>query len=84
MALLKDMPAHSKETSERLEIAKQWPTARELMRMTPEERKPFLRLSVDCALTRYQSDQSRPESERILTADLETGDFYDALDTVHA
>ena len=51
--------------------------ARYLMTLSPEEREPFLKASVDQALPAYATDRSLPETERQLTADLETGDFHD-------
>jgi hypothetical protein len=53
------------------------PSARYLMTLTPEERAPFLAASVAAALPVYEADWSKPEAERELTADLETGDFHD-------
>lgn len=50
---------------------------RYLMTLSPEEREPYLKASVDLALTAYEADLALPESERQLTADMETGDFYD-------
>ena len=52
------------------------PSARYLMTLSPEEREPFLEAAAD-ALPLYEDDLGRPEAERTLTADLETGDFYD-------
>ena len=51
--------------------------ARYLMTLAPEERESFLKASVDMALSAYEADRASPESERQLTADLETGDFHD-------
>ena len=51
--------------------------ARYLMMLTPEEREPYLKASVDRALPIYDADRALPESERQLTADLETGDFHE-------
>ena len=53
------------------------PSARYLMTLTPEEREPFLEASVTDALPLYEADRQKPEAERELTADLETGDFHD-------
>ncbi len=53
------------------------PSARYLMTLSPEEREPFLEAAADDALPLYEADLMRPEAERALTADLETGDFYD-------
>jgi len=50
---------------------------RYLMTLSPEEREPHLKASVDRALPAYEADRALPEAERQLTADLETGDFYD-------
>ena len=53
------------------------PSARYLMTLTPEERSPFLEAAVTDALPLYEADALKPEAERELTADLETGDFYE-------
>lgn len=53
------------------------PSARYLMTLSPEEREPFLETAAADALPLYEADLMRPEAERALTADLETGDFYD-------
>lgn len=53
------------------------PSARYLMTLTPEEREPFLEAAVADALPLYEADMLKPETERELTADLETGDFYE-------
>ena len=53
------------------------PSARYLMTLTPEERAPFLEAAVTDALPLYEADALKPEAERELTADLETGDFYE-------
>ena len=53
------------------------PSARYLMTLTPEEREPFLEAAVMDALPLYEADREKPEAERELTADLETGDFHD-------
>jgi len=53
------------------------PTARYLMTLMPEEREPFLEAAVTDALSLYEADRLKPQSERELTADLETGEFYD-------
>ncbi len=53
------------------------PSARYLMILTPEEREPFLEAAVTDALPLYEADRTKPESERELTADLETGEFYE-------
>jgi hypothetical protein len=53
------------------------PSARYLMTLTPEEREPFLEAAVTSALPLYEADMLKPEAARELTADLETGDFYD-------
>jgi hypothetical protein len=50
---------------------------RYLMTLAPEEREPFIKASVENALPVYEADRALPESERQLTADLETGDFHD-------
>ena len=47
------------------------------MMLSPEEREPYLKASIDLALPAYEADLALPEAERQLTADLETGDFYD-------
>ena len=60
------------------------PTARYLMTLTPEEREPFLEAAVADALPLYEADRLKPESERELTADLETGDFHDYESGTHA
>ena len=51
------------------------PTARYLMTLTPEERASFLEAAVTDALPLYEADRAKPEAERELTADLETGYF---------
>ena len=56
---------------------KPMPSARYLMTLTPEEREPFLAAAVSDALPLYEADSAKPEAERALTADLETGDFHD-------
>ena len=53
------------------------PTARYLMTLTPEERQPFLAAAVTDALPLYEAERAKPEAERVLTADLETGEFHD-------
>lgn len=53
------------------------PSARYLMTLSPEEREPFLEAAAADALPLYEADLMWPEAERALTADLETGDFYD-------
>ncbi len=53
------------------------PSARYLMTLTPEEREPFLEAAVTDALPLYEADRQKPEAERELTADLETGDFHE-------
>lgn len=53
------------------------PSASYLMTLTPEEREPFSNAAVDDALPLYLADLAKPEAERELTADLETGDFYE-------
>ncbi len=53
---------------------------RYLMTLTPEEREPFIRASVENALPNYEVDRSLPESECLLTADLETGDFHEYME----
>ena len=64
--------------SEKKPIGGTWmPSARYLMTLTPEEREPFLEAAVDDALPLYEADRARPEAERELTADLETGDFHE-------
>ena len=60
------------------------PTARYLMTLTPEEREPFLEAAVTDALPLYEADRAKPEAERELTADLETGDFHDYEADTHA
>jgi len=56
---------------------KPMPSAKYLMTLTPEEREPFLIAAAADALPLYEADIARPEAERVLTADLETGDFHD-------
>ena len=56
---------------------------RYLMMLSPKEREPFLRASVDRALPAYEADRALPEAERQLTADLETGDFHEYADEGH-
>lgn len=56
---------------------------RYLMTLSPEEREPFLKVSVDRALPAYEADRALPEAERQLTADLETGDFHEYTDESH-
>ena len=58
------------------------PSARYLM--TLEEREPFLEAAVTDALPLYEADREKPEAERELTADLETGDFHDYESERHA
>lgn len=53
------------------------PSARYLMTLSPEEREPFLEAAAADALPLYEADLARPEAERTLTADLESGEFYD-------
>ena len=53
------------------------PTLDYLLALTPEERAPFLSAAVEDALPLYEADLARPPAERDLTADLETGEFYD-------
>ncbi len=53
------------------------PSARDLMTLTPEEREPFLTDAVADALPLYEAERQKPEAERKLTADLETGDFHE-------
>ena len=48
-----------------------------LMTLSPEEREPYLKASVDLALPTYEADLALPQAERQLTEDLETGDVYD-------
>ena len=50
---------------------------RYLMTLTPQEREPYLKASVDRALPAYEAEGALPESELELTADLETCDFHD-------
>ena len=50
-------------------------TATELMRMTPEERGPFLRAAAESAHPLYMEDLARPAADRVLTYDLENGEF---------
>lgn len=62
----------------RTEPGEVWrPSAGYLMTLSPEEREPFLEAAVTDALPLYKADLARPEAERVLTADLETGDFHD-------
>lgn len=56
---------------------------RYLMKLSPEEREPYLKASVDRALPAYEADRALPEEERQLTADLETGDFYEYPEETH-
>ena len=56
---------------------------RYLMTLSPEEREPYLKASVDRALPAYEADRALPEAERQLTADLETGDFHEYADEAH-
>ena len=56
---------------------------RYLMTLSPEEREPYLKASVDRALPAYEADRALPEAERQLTADLETGDFHEYVDEAH-
>jgi hypothetical protein len=58
------------------------PSVRYLMTLTPEEREPFLTAAVTDALPLYEADSAKPEAERVLTADLETGDLHD-YETAH-
>ena len=53
------------------------PSAHYLMTMTPKEREPFLEAAVTDALPLYEAERQKPEAERELTADLETGDFHE-------
>jgi len=53
---------------------------RYLMTLSPEEREPFLKASVENALPAYEADGVLPGAERQLTADLETGDFHEYTD----
>lgn len=48
-----------------------------MMTLTPEEREPFLEAAVTDDLPLYEADRLKPESERELAADLETGEFYE-------
>ena len=57
------------------------PSATYLMTLTPEEREPFLIAAVDAALPFYMADLAKPNAERVLTADLETGDFHEYGET---
>lgn len=59
------------------------PSARELMTLPPEEREPFLTAAVTDALPLYEADRQKPEAERELTADLETGDFHEYAQESH-
>ena len=43
---------------------------RYLMTLSPEEREPYLKASVDRALSAYEVDGALPEAERQLIADL--------------
>lgn len=56
---------------------------RYLMTLSPEEREPYLKASVDLALPAYEADLALPASERQLTADLETGEFFDYKEEPH-
>ncbi len=56
---------------------------RYLMTLSPEEREPYIKASVDLALPAYEADFALPEADRQLTADLETGDFYDYEEELH-
>ncbi len=56
---------------------------RYLMTLSPEEREPFLKASVERALPAYAADRALPEAERQLTADLETGDFHEYTGEPH-
>lgn len=58
-------------------------TARYLMTLTPEDREPFLEAAVEDALPLYEADCARPEADRELTTDLETGDFHEYGDQAH-
>ena len=51
------------------------PTIDEIYEMTPEQRRPFLRAAAESAYPLYLEDLARPEAERVLTADLENGEF---------
>ena len=53
------------------------PSACELLRLAPEERETYLEAAATDALPLYEADQRKPEAERELTADLETGDFHE-------
>ncbi len=43
-------------------------TSRELLAMTPEERRPYLRAAAEAAAPLYAADLARPPLERELTA----------------
>jgi excisionase family DNA binding protein len=58
----------------------EFPTARQLLRMSRAQRAPYLEASALAALPIYAADLAKPEAERELTADLETGDIYDEED----
>ena len=60
------------------------PSARYLMTLTPEEREPFLSAAVAEALPLYMADLAKTKAERELTADLETGEFYEYPEEDHA
>ncbi len=49
-------------------------TARQILTLPMGERNRLLRASVETALPDYESDLALPPDQRILTADLETGD----------
>ncbi len=51
--------------------------ARSLMRLPYAERQRALAEAVDAALPAYDADQALPPSQRVLTPDLENGDFYE-------
>lgn len=50
---------------------------RYLLTLPPEQRDRILAAAVEDALPLYDADRARPEAERELTIDLETGDFHD-------
>lgn len=52
------------------------------MTLSPGDREPYLKASVDLALP-TKLDLALPEAERQLTADLEIGDFYDYEEETH-
>ncbi len=51
--------------------------ARALMRLPHAKRQRALMEAVGAALPAYEADQALPPSQRVLTPDLENGDFYE-------